>query len=265
MQRLIILTILNIFVLSHLISQDDGLENKIEKMLDLTGSKRNFEMVIDQSIEIQKDAFSGELEGDFYEKFSEKIKASGYDKIVKKLVPVYAKHLTEEDLDGIIEFYESEVGKRLIEKTPYIMTESMEIGAEWGKELATEILEELDGYESSKQEELEAKFNLEISEDCSGFKEGNFVSYLMDSSVVKIERKADTQFEVTNGHVNEYRIQWVSNNRYHLIELIALENGEMTEEILEVNIYEVDGKSYKYVSRTKGIDFYDDGEIIKLE
>jgi uncharacterized protein len=48
------------------------------------------------------------------------------------LVPVYSKYLTKEDLEEMIKFYETPVGKKFAENTPKIMRESMQIGQEWG-------------------------------------------------------------------------------------------------------------------------------------
>ena len=70
------------------------------------------------------------------------------DDLVDMLVPVYSRHLTLDDLQKIIEFYQTPVGQKYAEKTPLIMQESMQIGQQWGMKIGQEfqnILQE-EGY-----------------------------------------------------------------------------------------------------------------------
>ncbi len=51
--------------------------------------------------------------------------ALNLDIIIDKLVPVYDKYLTEEEIKVLLSFYQSQVGKKLIAVTPALMEESM--------------------------------------------------------------------------------------------------------------------------------------------
>jgi hypothetical protein len=59
------------------------------------------------------------------------------------MIPVYTRHYTRDDLAGLIDFYSTPLGQRVIEQTPSIMQESMTIGAQWGQSKANEIVERL--------------------------------------------------------------------------------------------------------------------------
>ena len=61
-----------------------------------------------------------------------------------KIASVYAKHLTIEDMQGALEFFNSPVGQNILDKNPAIMQESMKIGQEWGEELACQWEEKHD-------------------------------------------------------------------------------------------------------------------------
>jgi len=50
------------------------------------------------------------------------------DEIIQAIVPIYQKHLTKSDLDGIIVFYSSPVGKKLLKEQPAMMAEGMQAG-----------------------------------------------------------------------------------------------------------------------------------------
>ena len=58
------------------------------------------------------------------QKMREKIKV---DEIIEKLIPVYDHNFSSEDLQGLINFYQSSLGQRLIQKLPQVMRESVEI------------------------------------------------------------------------------------------------------------------------------------------
>lgn len=49
------------------------------------------------------------------------------DELSDKMVPLYAKHFTEADLDQILAFYRSPIGRKTIETMPTLMQESMEM------------------------------------------------------------------------------------------------------------------------------------------
>ena len=52
-------------------------------------------------------------------------KALNADEMMELVIPVYEKYLTTEDLEGIIGFYKSPAGKKLLIAQPKIMKDSM--------------------------------------------------------------------------------------------------------------------------------------------
>lgn len=63
--------------------------------------------------------------------------------LVKLIVPVYTKHLTNEEMAAMIEFYESPTGKSVVSKLPLIAQESLVVGQTWGANLAQSVAFEL--------------------------------------------------------------------------------------------------------------------------
>ena len=47
--------------------------------------------------------------------------------------------MTENDLTKTIEFFETPIGKKYVEKTPFILQESMQVGQQWGAKIAKKI------------------------------------------------------------------------------------------------------------------------------
>lgn len=137
------LSLLVLFVITGF-TQDAALHAKVAKMIELSGAKTNFDMAIDQMLDLQKMQFSDALSDEFFEEFQKEAKKDGFSKIVDKLIPIYMEHHTEEEIDGMIAFYESEIGKKMVEKTPLIMQEAMQVGQAWGAEMGAEIYQKLE-------------------------------------------------------------------------------------------------------------------------
>lgn len=48
-----------------------------------------------------------------------------------KIVELYVKHFTEQELKALVDFYQTPTGKKLLEKLPVIITESSKVGQEY--------------------------------------------------------------------------------------------------------------------------------------
>jgi len=59
--------------------------------------------------------------------------------IADKMVPIYSKHFTEEDMDDLLAFYHSRVGRKTIREMPSLMAESMEMAVEESRTAVPEI------------------------------------------------------------------------------------------------------------------------------
>jgi len=69
------------------------------------------------------------------------MKEISMDDMIDKIVPIYQKHLTQQDVSEITAFFESNAEKKLISKQPQIMQESMIAGQQWGEETAVRVME----------------------------------------------------------------------------------------------------------------------------
>ncbi|MCP1375513.1 DUF2059 domain-containing protein [Dyella lutea] len=57
-----------------------------------------------------------------------------------KLVPIYQRHFTEQDVRGLLKFYRSPLGKKLLLEQPSIMAEVMQMGRQWGEQRAQAMI-----------------------------------------------------------------------------------------------------------------------------
>ena len=56
--------------------------------------------------------------------------------LIDMLVPIYASHLTQSELEELVRFYTSPIGQRLTAAQPTIFKESMAAGETWGEQIA---------------------------------------------------------------------------------------------------------------------------------
>ncbi|HEV2577828.1 MAG TPA: DUF2059 domain-containing protein [Acidobacteriaceae bacterium] len=66
-------------------------------------------------------------------------KRLGWKALEPDFINLYATTYTEEDLDGIIAFYKSPVGQKMLEKTPELMTKSTELTQQRMREVQPEF------------------------------------------------------------------------------------------------------------------------------
>lgn len=74
-----------------------------------------------------------------------------YDQIIKAMIPIYQKYMTLEDIQEVIKFYETPVGKKMAEATPKITMESMPIAQKIAMENMQKLMEKLKGKGYIKQ------------------------------------------------------------------------------------------------------------------
>ena len=71
------------------------------------------------------------------------IDANGARQLTERMVPIYQRHFTAADIDGLLKFYRSPLGRKVITEMPATMAEGMQLGQEWGRQRAQAMLAEL--------------------------------------------------------------------------------------------------------------------------
>ncbi|KAF0095304.1 MAG: hypothetical protein E1N59_799 [Puniceicoccaceae bacterium 5H] len=62
-----------------------------------------------------------------------------WDQIEPMIAEAYAKAYTSDELQGLIEFYHSDLGQKLLEKQPELMQRSMQIGQQYIQQFTPEL------------------------------------------------------------------------------------------------------------------------------
>ncbi|MDP4267515.1 MAG: DUF2059 domain-containing protein [Bacteroidota bacterium] len=113
----------------------------LKKMFESCGTMDVYKVTIKQIIKISKEQKSN-VPNKVWNQIEDEMLMS-IDDLVDMLLPVYNKHLSLEDLQKLIEFYQTPIGKKLTAENPKIAQESMIAGQKWGEKLEAKIVSKL--------------------------------------------------------------------------------------------------------------------------
>ena len=134
----------NILVIAFLVfgvltNAQSSKELKIAELLETMGSTEAMKTSFEYMINYYKQN-NPQISSEYWDN---SLKHVDYNELVQKLVPVYSKHFTEQEIVDLLNFYNTSTGEKMIEKMPTVLQESMEVGRKWGIELAQKIEKEV--------------------------------------------------------------------------------------------------------------------------
>ena len=118
-------------------------EENIRKLLTLTDAQGVFKSSIESQISAAKAATKANGTRIPPKLWDEVLKEIDPSEFVELLIPIYDKHFSNEELEGLIAFYETPLGKKLISKLPQIMTESAAAGEKYGQQIANKVIQRM--------------------------------------------------------------------------------------------------------------------------
>src|SRR5919201_2900565 len=105
------------------------------RLLDAMGSVKTMAEVMDQTVSTQADYLAkmrpdipAEVMADLVSDAKKEIKPQ---ELLDMLVPIYQKHFSASDIQALLAFYDSPVGRKVALEMPRIATESMQVGQQW--------------------------------------------------------------------------------------------------------------------------------------
>lgn len=89
-------------------------------------------LFLQQNPMLQKDLneISEKMRNDLQPRFAE---------VMDEVARQYATHFTEQELKDIVAFYQSPVGKKMLEEQPKVVNSSMQFAQDWANKLSTEV------------------------------------------------------------------------------------------------------------------------------
>ena len=113
----------------------------IRQFLDMTHAADQIVVAIEASIPVQR-AANPRIPAVFWDRFLAQARERRGE-LVDGIVAVYSRSFNADELRGLLQFYGSPLGKRLIEVQPTLLRESSQVGQQWGQRIGVEIGQKL--------------------------------------------------------------------------------------------------------------------------
>ena len=124
-------------------------EARIRELMDVTGTKNLGQQLIEAGMEqFRSSVLDSQPDNPRAKQFVEAFlirfqKHFDPDSLNDKVIPIYDKYLTTEDLQGLLDYYHSPLGQRMLKVLPEVTRESQAAGFALGQKAAQETMEEL--------------------------------------------------------------------------------------------------------------------------
>jgi hypothetical protein len=127
---------------------DPEKEKAIRHFMEITGSSKMGDNMTQMMTSQVKSAVSRSMSGDrlqkFLDDFNQKVGAKSPGAEVDSAeIPIYAQHFSLEDLQGMIQFYESPLGQRIMKVLPEVLQETQQKGQAIERTAALNTLREM--------------------------------------------------------------------------------------------------------------------------
>jgi len=114
-------------------------EKDIYQLLELTKVKESAELLVSHTFDFLKKQ-NPNIPQSFWDKLESKV---DYEKYLLKLVPIYDKTFTHDEIKNMVEFFRTPAGKKYITTLPVVNTEIYEVGKVFGGEIRKMITEQM--------------------------------------------------------------------------------------------------------------------------
>lgn len=121
-------------------SQETEKINNIKELLAITGAKAQLEQVIEQMLVSMKSQYP-QVPQKFWNAFMAEVDTV---EVVNRIIPIYNKYMTDEDIKGLIDFYKSPLGRKTLSVLPQLTQESIRVGQQYGIEVGRRVLQKLE-------------------------------------------------------------------------------------------------------------------------
>lgn len=128
---------------------DPAKEADIRRLLEVTGTKALMTQMMQSMITGLKPMLINTLPpGDYREKLADLFFARFQEKadlqhLLDLAVTAYDRHFSDDEIKGLIKFYESPLGKKLVSEQPQLMEDITTANREWGQQLGRESMQEV--------------------------------------------------------------------------------------------------------------------------
>lgn len=107
------------------------------RVLDASGTVETIAAAMRANLPAQRSA-NPQIPAEFWTRFESRI-VQDMPQLLDSIAVLYAAKFTQQELSGLLTFYQSPTGRRLRTLQPSLVTESSAIGQRWGMRIGAEI------------------------------------------------------------------------------------------------------------------------------
>jgi len=104
----------------------DSYKSDVIEIIKLSGATASITVIVDQVLPM----IPVENQADFKKEYEASLPS-----LYEKMVPVYQKYYTHEEIKEMLKFYKSPLGKKIAENAGNLTSDGMQVGQDWGMEL----------------------------------------------------------------------------------------------------------------------------------
>ncbi len=114
-------------------------EEQVRQLMEVVGVGKMLSQMNAQAVSTMQQSMPC-VPADFWQNYMD---ANQTQRFIGRLVPVYQHHFTADELDGLLKFYRSPLGQKVINEMPTTMAEANQAGQQWSHERSDQMIAEL--------------------------------------------------------------------------------------------------------------------------
>ncbi len=122
---------------------DPALEADIRRLIEASGGAGLGQQMFEAMMTNMAQAMP-QIPAEFWESAKGEFRP---DEFTSLLVPVYAKYYSQAEIQELIAFYQSPLGRKMVATNPAVVQDSMAAGQVWGQQIAQRVIAKLQAAE----------------------------------------------------------------------------------------------------------------------
>jgi len=141
---LLLLTIVLLCITTITTHAQEASDEKIAELLEVTKTKDQFIVGMQTMADLQKDSpQTAMLPEGFYDELIKEANSRFEVEFLPKIADIYKQNLTANEIEQLISFYKTDLGKMVLTKLPPVQAKIANAGMTWGQQLGMEVAEQL--------------------------------------------------------------------------------------------------------------------------
>ncbi|MGO4701582.1 DUF2059 domain-containing protein [Dyella sp. 2RAB6] len=114
-------------------------EEQVRQLMDVVGVGKMLSQMNSQAMTVMQQSLPC-IPSSYWQGYMD---SNGTQQFIGRLVPIYQRHFSADEIDGMLKFYRSPLGQKVITEMPTTMGEANQAGLQWSKERSDQMIAEL--------------------------------------------------------------------------------------------------------------------------